>query len=56
MSIEELRKNQAQVIRLLEDAVHIESLSSIYFLIGKLTHIQAQIEMLEEFKEWRNEE
>jgi hypothetical protein len=57
MSKEALQEEQRQIIRMLEDAVITESTSFIYLLIGKLSHIQGQLDSLSDYKEgWQNNE
>ncbi|MCS0827436.1 hypothetical protein NX029_26330 [Cytobacillus firmus] len=55
MTLEELRKHQAQLLRMLEDAAAVESQPSMYMIIGKLNILQQQIEELENSREWGNE-
>ena len=54
--VAELRKEVSALIRLLEEAVMVESHSSMMLLIGKLARTQSLIDELENHTEWRNEQ
>lgn len=54
--VESLRKEMAQIIRLLEDSAVLGSSEAVYLYIGKLAKIQALLDELEHtLMEWRNE-
>lgn len=55
--ITSLRREMAQIIRLLEDSAVLGSNEAVYLYIGKLAKIQALLDELEETPmEWSNED
>ena len=57
LMIEALRKEQAQLIRMMEDAVTINATESLCMYVGKLAAIQSFIDGLSNTeKEWVNED